>query len=240
MRKYDHGRVSYDPTVMADADTNASDFVGGILTAVCDEFQNLDSGHGANIEAMTMLPSWALVSLPWRGAVEWKQLVSKFKHMCMFISLVRDQGSGRVYPDPVDGKCRIAYTPNTQDKKHCMDGMLAISKMCYVAGAREIITATGGVPSFFRKDVPDGEFDPGINDVEFQAWLKLVRDTGLNPPTATFASAHQMGSCRMGSGEKNSVVDKDGKVWGVDGLYIADASMYGYDSYLYGNMLIDC
>lgn len=173
-----------------------------------------------------MLPSWALPPLPWRSGPDWKTLVSKFKHMCAYISLVRDQGSGRIYPDPVDGKCRIAYTPSLQDKKHCLEGMLAIAKMCYVAGAREIITATAGVPVFLRKDVPDGDFDPGINDVEFQAWLKVVRDTGLDPPAATFGSAHQMGSCRMGASEKGSVVDSDGKVWGVERLYVADASVY--------------
>lgn len=34
-----------------------------------------------------------------------------------------------------------------------------------------------------------------------------------------------MSSCRMSSREGDGVVDPKGKVWGVEGLYIADASV---------------
>jgi choline dehydrogenase-like flavoprotein len=39
-------------------------------------------------------------------------------------------------------------------------------------------------------------------------------------------TAHQMGSCRIGTSARDSVADPDGKVWGVDGLYITDASAF--------------
>lgn len=35
-----------------------------------------------------------------------------------------------------------------------------------------------------------------------------------------------MGTCRMGVSERNSVVDPTGKVWGTEGLYVADASVF--------------
>jgi choline dehydrogenase-like flavoprotein len=37
-------------------------------------------------------------------------------------------------------------------------------------------------------------------------------------------SAHQMGSCRMGSNADAAVCDENGKVFGVRGLYIGDAA----------------
>jgi len=37
---------------------------------------------------------------------------------------------------------------------------------------------------------------------------------------------HPMGSCRMGSDPEHSVVDGFGQVWGQEGLYIADASIF--------------
>lgn len=41
-----------------------------------------------------------------------------------------------------------------------------------------------------------------------------------------FASAHQMGSCRMGTTEANSAIDEKGRVWGTEGLWVADASVF--------------
>jgi len=42
----------------------------------------------------------------------------------------------------------------------------------------------------------------------------------------TFGSAHQMGTCRMGTSPRNSVVDDHGRVWGKKNLYVADASLF--------------
>lgn len=39
-------------------------------------------------------------------------------------------------------------------------------------------------------------------------------------------SAHQMGTCRMGSSPQHSVVDEAGQCWDVRGLYVADASVF--------------
>ena len=211
----------------ATLDEETRPWEGGILTSVCDEFQNLDGhGHGAKLETVTMLPSWFLAQLAWTGGLEVKLLCSKLKNQVGFISLVRDRDSGRVYPDPVDGRCRIQYTPSAIDKVHILEGLIALAKMAYVAGAREIFTVTYGVPTFVREDVPEGQPDPGINDPKFQAWLSDMRKKGLHFPEAAAASAHQMGSCRMGSSAKTSVVDPQGQVWGTEGLFVSDASVF--------------
>ncbi|CUS09764.1 unnamed protein product [Tuber aestivum] len=68
--------------------------------------------------------------------------------------------------------------------------------------------------------------DPGIMDVRFQRWLKKFAAHGMGGEKTIYASAHQMGSCRMGNdGGVGSVVDPRGRVWGVEGLLIADASV---------------
>ncbi len=199
---------------------------GGILTTVCDEFQNLDGhGHGTKIEAMTMIPGWILPFLRWRGGLDYKMLCAKTNHMTGHISLVRDRDSGRVYPDPTDGRLRIAYTPSAFDARHALGGVIAAAKILYVSGATEIIISAAGIPIFVRnEDKPNaGE---GVNDAKFQAWLEQVRRKGANAPDTVYGSAHQMGTCRMGIKERNSVVDPTGKVWGAEGLYVADASVF--------------
>lgn len=201
---------------------------GAILTTVVDEFQNLDGhGHGAKLECMTMLPSWVLPFQIWGGALDWKMLCSKLPYMTSHIVLVRDRESGRVYPDPVDGKCRIAYTPSAFDKRHAMEGLLALARIAYVQGAKEIFTTTIGFPPFIRSDdAALKENGDGINDPTFQSWLAEVRKAGLNPPGTGWGCAHQMGTCRMAASPKAGVVDPKGKVWGVDCLYVADASVF--------------
>lgn len=198
---------------------------GPILTAVCDEFQNLDrQGHGAKIEAMTMLPSWVLPFQPWRSGLDFKVMASQHSHTVSQISLVRDRDTGRVYPDPVDGKCRIAYTPSAFDKKHALEGVLAITKILYIAGAKQLLLASSAIPPFTRADDADERL--GINEPRFQAWLALIRKNGLGSPDTSWGTAHQMGTCRMADSERKGVVDPQGKVWEAEGLYVADASVF--------------
>ena len=76
-------------------------------------------------------------------------------------------------------------------------------------------------------------FSAAFNDNEHQrldAALRFSRDV-LEAAGATqlcwtgLASTHVQGSCRMGSDPERSVVDADGRVWGVDRLYVGDGSV---------------
>ena len=201
---------------------------GAILTNLVDEFQNLDGNHhGVKLECMTMLPSWVLPSQPWTGGLDLKMLASKFSYTTGHIPLVREQVPGRVYPDPTDGRRRVAYTPTATDAKHAMVGIVALAKILYLEGAKEIFLNVAGMPRFTRPET-DAATDngEGINNPEFQAWLVQIQKRGLTLPNCKWASAHQMGSCRMATTSRAGVVDPKGKVWGTEGLYVSDASVF--------------
>ncbi|KAF2621453.1 long-chain fatty alcohol dehydrogenase [Macroventuria anomochaeta] len=199
---------------------------GAILTSVVGEYENLDGrGHGAKLEATNMIPSSWLIWLDWKGGLQYKLDAARMKHMAGYISICKDRDTGRVYPDPVDGRVRFSYTPSKFDKKHIMQGLLALAKIQYVNGASEIFTAIPGV-SVFKRDSGLPATGDGINDERFQAWLDEVQTTGFPRPESLFISAHQMGTCRMSKVEKEGVVDPTGKVWGTEGLYVADASVF--------------
>lgn len=183
-----------------------------------------------------MLPSWGIPALPGIG-LDFKRMAVKFKRMNGFVSMARDKDSGRVYGDS-SGSPRIAYTPSATDKAHCMEGIIALAKMCYVMGAEEIHVVSNCEP-YIRSEqessssvsVPgptddNDDEDVGPNHPAFQAWLAKVRAAGLTPPNTIFGSAHQMGSCRMGVSESTSVVNVRGQVWGTKNLYVADASVF--------------
>ncbi|MCJ1310361.1 hypothetical protein MMC25_004025 [Agyrium rufum] len=202
---------------------------GGILTAVVDSLQDLDLAfHGVKLEATTMLPSWFLPFTPWTSGADFKLRAAKFRSMSGWIALARDRDTGRVYPDPNDGGARIAYTPSAFDKKHILQGMLALAKMAYVQGATEIFSAVGSLRPFVKPALAEGEEaeERSITDSDFKAWLGEFEKKGLPAGEAVFASAHQMGTCRMARSEKEGVVDQTGKVFGIEGLYISDASVF--------------
>ena len=201
---------------------------GAILTNLVDEFQNLDGNHhGVKLECMTMLPSWILPNQPWTGGLDLKMLASKLPYMTGHISLVREQFPGRVYPDPTDGGRRVAYTPTATDVKHAMVGIVALAKILYLEGAKEIFLSVAGMPRFTRPETDTAaDNGEGINNPGFQAWLVQIQKRGLTLPNTKWASAHQMGSCRMATTSRAGVVDPKGKVWGTEGLYVSDASVF--------------
>jgi hypothetical protein len=157
--------------------------------------------------------------------------------MNSFIAIVRAGHRGGLTRHPHVGRPCIAYTASAFDRANSLVGIVAIAKLCYIQGATEIWPGVPGVPSFKRTSTstsplpPDlgdneGSFDQGINNPDFAAWIKLIEKTGFNSPLASFASAHQLGSCRMSAKPRAGVVDPTGKVWGTENLFVADASVF--------------
>ncbi|KAF4120815.1 GMC oxidoreductase [Geosmithia morbida] len=195
---------------------------GPILSSVCSEFENLDGkGHGVKLET-TCMSTFAWMSwLVWNGGLEYKKLAGSTRHMSGYISVCRDRDTGSVFPDPVDGRCRVQYHPSLFDKNHIREGLVGLARINYVQGAREIFTTIPGAPHWVRDD----ELDRQALDASFDEYTNRIRDF-VYPVETLFVSAHQMGSCRMSSSPNTGVVDQFGRVWDVDGLHVMDASVF--------------
>ncbi|SMR46624.1 unnamed protein product [Zymoseptoria tritici ST99CH_1E4] len=216
-------------------DEDVRPWEGAILTSVCNEFENLDGeGYGAKLEATTMMPSSFLPLFPWTGGLQFKEFTAKMRRMTGYIALARDRYGGRVFPDPKEpGRAIIQYHPSKYDKQHILAGLVGLAEIMYVEGAREIFATIPGLEPFVRPSSDaaanisvHSTASPSVSDEAFQSWLHKLKTIGFPYPDTGFISAHQMGSCRMGSSKHNSVVDGKGKVWGAEGLYVADASVF--------------
>ncbi|KAK7402434.1 hypothetical protein QQX98_011823 [Neonectria punicea] len=213
-------------------DAETRPWEGPILSSVCSEFENLDGhGHGVKLETLSMIPwSW-LTWAPWTGGAKFKRLAARFSHMAGFISVPRDRDTGRVYPDPVDGRCRIQYHPSKFDKKNILQGLVALSQINHEAGAREIFTIVPGMETYLRagddlESIPGDGRSKETSEADFDVWIAKLRSHGFPAPQSFFVSAHQMGTCRMSLTRKAGVVGEDGRVWGTKGLHIIDASVF--------------
>ncbi|TEA21494.1 Long-chain-alcohol oxidase FAO2 [Colletotrichum sidae] len=226
---------------------DAKPWEGGIITSYCSSFEDLDkAGHGVKLEPTCMIPYAILSSMPWHSGLSAKLAELRFRHFGAFISLTRDRDPGRVYPDPISGRPRIDYVVSDFDRANTLEGVVALAKICYVEGASEIHAFFPGLEPFVKEDhaqppeksmadlsssshdggdCDDGLLD-GVNDPKFVAWLDKLRKVGNAPPVAIFSSAHQMGTCRMAPNEDEGVVGPKGHVWGTEGLFVADASVF--------------
>jgi choline dehydrogenase-like flavoprotein len=74
-----------------------------------------------------------------------------------------------------------------------------------------VLTDAGAQFAFSATSPPTGDLD-----------LHAERSPlGIAP-----ASRHVMGTCRMGRDPAGSVVSPEQQVWGVDGLYVCDSSVF--------------
>ncbi|KAK1827783.1 hypothetical protein QBC39DRAFT_418960 [Podospora conica] len=201
---------------------------GGIITSVCTDFENLDGqGHGAKLESTCMIPYAIMCHLPWKSGLDYKLAALKARHSVGYIALARDRDTGSVAIDPSSGKPLIHYTVSPFDAGHILEGIVGLAKITYVTGAREILPFVPGVEPFVCPTAEDGEpAERSVNDPAFVEWLATLKAATLTPPFPPFTSAHQMGTCRMSSHAGGGVVDPKGRVWGTQGLYVADASVF--------------
>jgi choline dehydrogenase-like flavoprotein len=205
---------------------------GPILTSAVTSLENHDGlGHGPKLEVIASTPCFLLPFMPWRTlpsntnpALDFKTILAKFHHMTGFISLQRDRDTGQVFPDPQDPRrVRIKYTLSPRDAAGILEGVIAASRIAYTMDAVEIHSIHAKIPPWVREEPPN---DP-MDQKSFNAWLDLVRKTGISSPDPCYVgSAHQMGTCRMAADPRNGVVDSNGRVWGTSGFYVADASVF--------------
>ncbi|KAG9242106.1 hypothetical protein BJ878DRAFT_536109 [Calycina marina] len=214
--------------------TDVRPWEGSALTSVCTSLEDLDgAGHGVKIETAAMVPGMSMALLQANSGLSWKTRVLKYRHMNNFIIIGRDRDTGRIYPDKNSGAPRAAYTTSKFDSGILLKGLVACAKIVYASGAYEIHASIAGIEPFIR--TPESieaqgkgadDIEPGITDPAFQQWLKELRKIGNRPGVATYACAHQMGSNRMSTREQDGVVDPQGRVWGTQGLYVSDASVF--------------
>ncbi|KAI9372621.1 hypothetical protein BJX61DRAFT_434678 [Aspergillus egyptiacus] len=225
------GRNLYlHPVAIATAvfDEDIRPWEGACLTSVVNEFEDLDGqGHGFKLESLSMLPAAILPIFTWRDGLDYKLQAAKLPRSAGFITLVRDRDPGRVYPDTNDGRIRIDYTVSPFDRHHMIEALIASAKISYISGAKEIHTSYRDMPPFMRPAEDTGDSADGVNSPALQAWIdELRRKAPKSSEKVMWASAHQMGTCRMGTNPRHSVVNPEGQVWGTKGLYVVDASVF--------------
>lgn len=203
---------------------------GAPMTAICNEFAKgpKDDGYGAKLEVPSLHNSLLAGLSPWMGPYQYKEFIRNAPNSCAMIVLQRDSGEGGVVQTDSNGHdVLVDYTLNDDDENSMIHALVKGIEMCVDNGASIINIFSNIEPLNLEKELGGGGDSVKVVDSPLvQNYLKKVKKMKLKHFAATLGNAHQMGSCRMGTSSKTSVVDEDGKLWESDNVYVMDTSIF--------------
>lgn len=186
---------------------------GQIQSALSDHFFDIEDGFGFLIESVGMLPAFTSTAYPWDSGEQHKQLMSLAGWTAPFITVARDHGSGEVVLDDL-GRALVRWDfTDDVDGGLLVRAQVELARLHQAAGATEIFTAHSRERRWRRGD-------------DFDAFTAALEGASYAPNDITTFTAHQMGSCRMGSDPETSVADGRGELHDTKGVWVGDGSAF--------------
>ena len=181
--------------------------------AISHQFANVGDGTGFLFESAQSTTGLFAGALPWRSGADHKRRMADWACAAPLISLTREQGHGRVTIDEAGNA--VSHYPITDevDIRNIRAGAEQLIRIHEAAGAGEIVGSA-------RKC---GDWRRGEN---LEAFVADVTSQPIAPREFALFSAHQMGSCRMGTDPASSVADPRGELHDTPGVWIGDASAF--------------
>lgn len=198
--------------VMALFDRPVRSFRGIPQSVYVDEFETVTATQGMGgfrVEGAFGPPATASAFLPAVGPRLMHNL-ARFDQLGGALVLVPDRPTGEVAPQGQSPQPRIHYRPRDDWWSTLREGIATAAELWLAAGAVEV-----WLP---------GEHMPAIRDQAGLDWIR--REMPLAPVAVRLVSAHPQGTARMSDNPRKGVVSSRFAVHGVDGLYVADASVF--------------
>jgi len=169
-----------------------------------DEFKD----QGLMLEGISGPPSYLALSVPYSGD-QHRELMAQYKNVAQFGLMIRDRSRGRVGVGRIArriGTPVLHYNVGPEDTALLWRGVERLAELLFAAGAKRVMTPINGV-----RELTDGDLTPLRAAAPRAERLKLM-------------AFHPLGTARMAARREHGVLDADGRVHGVAGLYVADGS----------------
>lgn len=156
--------------------------------------------------------------LPWEGRAASEALLGDLRYVAPLIAICRDLDGGTVSLRR-SGKVRIRYRLSERDEETVRAAATALARIHRAANALEIVVLATPAPRSYAGD-------------HFEGFPRRLARLDIAPNRLFIASAHQMGTARMGADPGDHVCDprghvrKDARGGLVEGLYVADGSLF--------------
>jgi len=160
------------------------------------------------IFAENFVPPGALAAqLHVHGREAW-ELMKDYDRMALTGVLVEDSQPGRIKRN-LFGMPVPRYDITHEDHDRFLDGVKHLAELHFAMGAERVLLPFSNLHSVSSPDE-----------------LSKIRATQTKRSFMELFTVHLMGTCRMGSSERESVTDLRGEVWDLPGCWVADASLF--------------
>ena len=186
---------------------------GAPQAGLSHEFADLEDGYGFLVECPHHTTGLFGAATPWLSGRRHKEMMLDFPRGATFINLTRDRGEGQVTIDAA-GNAVMQYPLSDElDVRNMRHGLAELIRLHETAGAERIIALARKDPIWDRGD-------------DIDAYAERISGGSLAPHEQAIFSAHQMGTCRMGTDPESSVAGPWGELHDVKGVWIGDASAF--------------
>lgn len=206
----------FHPTVAVPADYGQPmrPWFGVMMSTVNKVGMKTDGHFGYWIETPPVHAGLAALALPWKDPVQHKSDLARMVNMANFIVLVRDKHGGHVTVDR-EGKAIVHYQLHPYDRQHLLAGIADAMRIHAAAGAKEIM-----VPHNSRT-----LYRPLTTKITLEDFISQMSRMNWGTNHFNLFTAHQMGTCGMGTDAQRHPCTPEGQFRGVKGLYVADGSV---------------
>jgi choline dehydrogenase-like flavoprotein len=200
--------------VVGEFDEEVRPWAGTLQARYSEEHARLDGAYGVRYETAPIHPGFLGAGLQWDGARESLELARRYPYLAPVFPLVRDRDGGEVVVGR-DGEPSARYRLSRYDLRHLRAGFVGAARILEAAGAKRIVSTHA------RPVVLEPGEGAGVG-----RFLAEADAQGWEPNRVLYASAHLMGTARMGGSPATSACDPSGETWEVARLVVCDGSTF--------------
>lgn len=145
------------------------------------------------------------VALPFAGPL-FTEVMERYRNLASFGFMIKDSSRGRVRRGP-GGKPLIFYSLNRHDVRRMQRATKVLCEIFLEAGAKRIFPSVHG-----------------FDEIGSMAQIEALGRARLRAGDLEVTAYHPLGTCRMGTDPRTSVVGPDHQTHDVPDLYVVDGS----------------
>lgn len=165
------------------------------------------AAEGITLEQIFTPPAFLAPNLMLFGYAH-SEAMGAYNKLAAFGMIISDTSRGRVFK--VSGHYpAVWYSVNRYDLPKYLRGIAYLSEIFFAAGAKKVFPSIHGLPVITREE-----------------GIRKIYEARIKPKDLDLQAFHPLGTCRMGADPRTSACDPNGRLYGMDNVFVADGSIF--------------